>query len=72
MMKKQYKALRIIGTIYKVFGIISGVITILIALGLCATSVLGGATMSSLRNNLGGNTGVAGLFGGLLGGLILS
>ena len=71
-MKKQYKVLRFIGTIYKVFGIILGVITILIALGLCATSVLGSSTMSSLRGYLGSSSGVIGMFGSLLGGLLLS
>jgi hypothetical protein len=71
-MKKQYKALRFIGAIYKVLGIIAGVITILIALGLCAASVMGGSTMNSMRGYLGSNAGIVGMFGGLLGGLLLS
>lgn len=71
-MEKRYKALRIIGTIYKVVGVIAGVITILIALSLCATSVLGGTAIGSFGREFGGDTGFAGLFSGLLGGLILS
>ena len=69
-MKKHYQALRVIGTIYKVLGGIVGVITILLVLGICATSVLGGAAMDTLGREFGGDTGFAGLFGGLLGGLI--
>lgn len=71
-MEKKYQALRIIGTIYKVFGIMSGVITILITLSLCATSVLGGAAMDTLGSAFGEDTSFAGLFSGLLGGLLLS
>ena len=66
-MEKRYTALRIIGTIYKVLGGIVGVLTILVVLGICAASVLGGAAMG----NLGRNAGVTGLFGGALGGLVI-
>lgn len=71
-MEKRYKALRIIGTIYKVLGIIAGVITILVAIGLCGTSVLGGAAIDNLGRQFGGDIGVGGLFGGIFGGLLLS
>lgn len=71
-MKKRFVALRVIGTIYKVFGGIAGVVTILIVLGLCATSVLGGAVMENIGREFGGNTGFMGLFSGIFGGLLLS
>jgi len=69
-MEKRYAALRVIGTIYKVFGGIVGVITILAVLGICATSLLGGAAMGTLGREFGGDTGFAGLLSGFLGGLI--
>jgi hypothetical protein len=70
-MEKRYTALRIIGTIYKVLGGIVGVVTILVVLGICAASVLGGAAMGSLGREFGRNAGVPGLFGGALGGLVI-
>jgi len=71
-MEKQFKALRIIGTFYKVLGIIAGIVTILTALGFCGTSVLGGAALDTLGSEYVGDTGFAGLFSGFLGGLLLS
>ena len=68
-MEKKYKALRTIGTIYKVLGIIAGVLTILSIIGFCATSIFGGA-MFDMMNTSG--YGVPGIFGGALGGVILS
>ncbi len=70
-MEKRYTALRIIGTIYKVLGGIVGVLTILVALGICAASVLGGAAMGNLGREFSRNAGVTGLFGGALGGLVI-
>jgi len=69
-MEKRYRALRIIGAIYKVLGGIVGIITILLALGICATSLLGGAAINNFSRQYGGNTGVWGLFSGVLGGII--
>ncbi len=70
MVAKQYQALRTIGTIYKVFGIIAGVLTILLVLGFCGFSVLGGASLSGLGRSYGGGSSFGGLFGGLLSGVI--
>jgi hypothetical protein len=61
--------LRIIGTIYKVLGGIAAVITILSALGICVSSVFGGAALNEWSREYGG-IGSLGLFGGVLGGLI--
>jgi hypothetical protein len=69
MVAKQYQALRTIGTIYKVLGIIAGVLTILLVLGFCGFSVLGGASLSSLGSRYG-SPSFGSLFGGLLGGVI--
>jgi len=69
-MEKRYAALRVIGTIYKVLGGIAGIVTILLAIGICASSVLGGAAMGNLGREFGGDPRVAGLLSGFLGGVI--
>jgi hypothetical protein len=70
-MEQRYTALRTIGTVYKILGIISGVITILAILGICAASVLGGAALGELESQLGGSYGMGGMFGGVFGGILL-
>jgi hypothetical protein len=70
-MEKRYRALRVIGTIYKVLAAIVAGITLLSILGLCATSILGGLGQAAFfRGNGFGFFG--GLFGGILGALIFS
>ena len=71
-MEPRYRALRIIGTIYKVLGAIAGAITILLVLVICASSVLGGAALSSLSNQLGESSGFGALSGGVFGGFLIS
>src|SRR5574337_1153094 len=66
-MEKRYRALRTIGTIYKVLAAIVAVITLLSILGLCATSILGGVGQAAFSRGSG-----AGVFGGVLGALIFS
>ncbi|MFQ5922820.1 MAG: hypothetical protein ACE5M4_08250 [Anaerolineales bacterium] len=70
-MQTRYRALNIISTIYKVLGGIIGVITLLLVLVICASSVLGGAAIDSLGREFG-NGGGSGLLGGVFGGLLLS
>ncbi len=70
-MEKRYTALRTIGTIYKVLGVIVGAMTILVALGICASSIFGGAAIDSLSRELGRDVPSAGMLGGILGGLLL-
>jgi len=70
-MEKRYTALRVIGTIYKVIGLLVGALTILSVLGICAASVLGGAAMEQLSQQFGDGSG-GGLAGRLFGGLLLS
>lgn len=69
-MEKRYSALRIIGTIYKVLGVIAGVITIILVLAICGASVMGGAALDTLGRQFGGDTSSVGMFGGIFGGLI--
>ncbi|MGB9592105.1 MAG: hypothetical protein ACPL1K_06275 [Candidatus Kryptoniota bacterium] len=66
-MEKRYSALRLIGSIYKVLGIIVGVLTILIALSLCATSIFGGAALSQFGRQFGGENAIGGAGGVVLG-----
>ena len=70
-MEKKYKALRTIGSIFKILGIIAGILTLLVVIGLCATSILGGAVWDSFGNELG-YSGGGGMFSGVVGGLMLS
>jgi len=75
-MEKRFTILRIVGTIYKVVGIIIAVVTLLSALGFCGMSVLGGSAMESVLNNLPGGAGGQGqglgLLGGVVGGVLFS
>lgn len=71
-MEKHFKVLRIVGSVYKVVGIILLVVTLLSALGFCGMSVLGGSAMESALKNLPGNTLGQGQGFGLLGGVLLS
>jgi len=71
-MAKRYTALRVIGTIYKVLGVITAVLTILSILGICATSIFGGAAMDSFIRNYYADSYSSGLIGGVLGGIIIS
>ena len=71
-MEKRYTALRIIGTIYKILGIIAGVITILALLGTCAATVWGGAFLEQISNEMYQLYDGAGFLGSALGGVMIS
>lgn len=66
-MERRFKILRLIGTIYKVLGAITGVLTIVGALGICLMSVLGAAIYEDIQAELG----VGGLISGAVGGVII-
>jgi hypothetical protein len=66
--EKRYGALRVIATIYKIIGVIVALITVLAALGICGISAMGGAA----ANQFGSQTGISGLAGGIVGGLLLA
>lgn len=72
MVERRYGALRIIGTIYKVLGVIVGAITVLLALGLCVVGIAGGATMDMLSDQMGVPMTGLGTVGGFIYGLILA
>ena len=69
-MEKKFKILRFIGGVYKVLGIVTAVVTVLGALAICLTSILGGAMMDQLQNQFG-DIGPVGLMGGAAGGAII-
>ena len=52
-MQKRYGVLRFVSGFYKVVGIIMGVLTLLSALGICATSVLGMSGFDQTLQSLG-------------------
>jgi len=62
-MEKKYRALRFVGTVYKVFGIITGVLTAISAIGFCAMSILGGSllngVLTSINNSVSGSSSSA-------------
>ena len=70
-MEKRYQALRVIGTVYKVLGGIVGVLTIVLVIGICLTSVLGGAAMDSIGREFGTHTSFTGMLGGVFGGIVM-
>jgi hypothetical protein len=72
MMEQRYRALRIIGTIYKVLGGLAGLLTILIVITVCGTSLLGGAALQSMTRQFGYEQGVGGFLGSAFGGLVAS
>jgi uncharacterized membrane protein len=71
-MEKKFSLLRFFGTLHKVLGVIVGIITMLIVLGLCAASIFGGAAIESFGSGYGVDTSYINLFGGVVGGLMVS
>jgi hypothetical protein len=71
-MEPRYRALRIIGTVYKILGGIAGVVTALLVIAICASSVLGGAALGSFSREFGEGAGVGSFFTSALGGILIS
>jgi hypothetical protein len=69
-MERRYGALRFVGTVYKVVGIIFAVLTLLAVLGTCLFSVLGGGALGAVGRELGDNTGFGTFLGTTVGGVI--
>jgi len=69
-MEKRYKALRTIGSIYKILGGIAGVLTVLSMIAFCGMSVFGGAMFDMFNSN--GPGGMPGMFSGALGGIFMA
>jgi len=68
-MEKRFRALRFIGTVYKVLGAITAIVTILGAIGICLTAAAGGAALDQFGNQ---NQALGGLLGGLVGGVLIA
>lgn len=71
-MEKRYKALRFIGTLYKVLGIIMLSVTVLVVIGICGMSIIGGAVFENFSREFGRDAQFTGFFGSAFGGLIFS
>lgn len=71
-MEKKFKILRFIGSLYKTLGIITAALTVIIALVVCGTSLLGGAALQELADqvDMGGRSALLGGIGGALAGII--
>ena len=68
-MEKRYAALRTIGTIYKVLGIAVAAITLLMIIGFCLFSLLGGVGGAAMSRG-GADEFALGVFGTLLGSIL--
>ena len=71
-MERKFGALRLTGTLLKILGGIAAVLTAISLLGVCGTSLMGGAMIDTLGSEFYGDYGWMGMFGGIAGGLILS
>lgn len=67
-MTKKFGFLRFIAGFYKTIGIIVAVVSILAAVGVLLSSILGGAALEGVSGDLGlqGITTLGGVFGGIL------
>ena len=69
-MERKYAALRFVGTVYKIVGIIVAVLTVLAVLGACLFSVLGTAALGGIGRELGRTPGFGPFLGSTVGGLV--
>lgn len=69
-MEPKFRALRTIGSIFRVVGYIVLVLTVLGALAVCGLTVVGGTLYQSTAQQFGINSSGGGFLGGLFGGLI--
>ncbi len=70
-MAKKFGILRFIGTIYKIVGIILGVIAIAGAIGSCIIGFVGSTNMDTFSRQMGMDMEVGGALGGILSGLFI-
>jgi hypothetical protein len=71
-MDRRYRALRTVGSIYRVLGYIVLVLTILSVIAICGISVLSGTALESVSQQIGVNSNGSGIAGGIVGGIFLS
>jgi hypothetical protein len=69
-MEKRYRALRIVGSLYKILGAIVLILTIISAIGVCVVGVLGGAAMNDFSREFSRGFNGMGMVGGALGGIL--
>jgi hypothetical protein len=70
-MEKRYSALRTIGTVYKILGVIAGIITLLVTLSICVTSIFGTPIFYNMMHQYG-SSGMGRSFGSVFVGIIAS
>lgn len=58
-MPKRYRILRLIGTLYKIIGVVAGIAFLLASLGACVSGLIGGAALAGTFG-LDNGTGTAG------------
>jgi hypothetical protein len=66
-MKKKFSALRTIGTIYKIVGVIIAIFTILGSIGFCIVGFTGGAIFQSAASQLSGGSNLNSAGAGIAG-----
>ena len=71
-MEKRYKGLRFLGTLYKILGVIMLVITILAAVGICGTSILGAAGFETIGREIGADVVFVDFIGSVFGGIMVA
>lgn len=69
-MEKRYRALRIVGSIYKIAGAIVLILAIIAAIGICAAGAIGGASLRNFANEFGPGMQMGSTIGGVVGGII--
>jgi hypothetical protein len=71
-MKKRYRALRVIGSVYKVLGVIVAAFTLIGVLGVCASGALGGLAMGRMGQDFRQSFGLGEFLGGAVGGVVFA
>lgn len=69
-MEKRYRALRIIGSVYKILGAIILVLTIVSAVGICLAGIVGGTALRDFSREFGPGMRGMGVLGGAIGGIL--
>lgn len=69
-MEKRYRALRIIGSAYKILGAIVLVLTIVGAVGICLAGIAGGTALRDFSREFGPGMRGMGILGGAIGGIL--
>jgi hypothetical protein len=69
-MEKRYRALRIIGSAYKILGAIVLVLTIVGAVGVCLAGIAGGTALRDFSREFGPGMRGMGVLGGAVGGIL--